>query len=226
MSKHLNSIGMLSEKEIIDKIINGEIALFEVLIRRYDSVLYKIARGYGFNHQDAQDLMQETHLTAYTEIKGFGHRSSYKTWLSKIMINKCLYNLSHGYFKKEQPASKLIDEHAQSMHAKQINNTSEKQLVNKELAKVIENSLLQIPLNYRTVFILREIEGFNVAETAELLNITLVNVRVRLNRAKGMLQKQLEQFYPLSDIYELNLVYCNDMVNNVFTKIQKPFLGT
>jgi RNA polymerase sigma-70 factor (ECF subfamily) len=99
-------------------------------------------------------------------------------------------------------------------------------LVNKELAKVIENSLLQIPLNYRTVFILREIEGFNVAETAELLNITLVNVRVRLNRAKGMLQKQLEQFYPLSDIYELNLVYCNDMVNNVFTKIQKPFLGT
>jgi RNA polymerase sigma-70 factor (ECF subfamily) len=221
MSKHLNSIGMLSEKEIIDKIINGEIALFEVLIRRYDSVLYKIARGYGFNHQDAQDLMQETHLTAYTEIKGFGHRSSYKTWLSKIMINKCLYNLSYGYFKKEQPASKLTDEHSRSIYAKQITDTSEKQLVNKELAKLIESSLQQIPLDYRTIFILREVEGFNVAETAELLKITPVNVRVRLNRAKAMLKKQLEQFYPLSDIYELNLVYCDDMVNNVFAKIKK-----
>jgi hypothetical protein len=65
------------------------------------------------------------------------------------------------------------------------------------------------------------VEGFNVAETAELLNITPVNVRVRLNRAKAMLQKQLEQYYPLSDIYELNLVYYDDMVNSVFTKIKE-----
>jgi RNA polymerase sigma factor (sigma-70 family) len=220
MGKHLNSFGMVSEKEIIGKILNGETALFEILIRRYDSVLFKIARGFGFNHQDAQDLMQETHLAAYTELKSFGHRSSYKTWLSKIMINKCRYNLGHGYFKKEQPASELIDENAQPMHAQQ-NNASEKKIANKELASVIENSLQQIPLDYRAVFILREVEGFNVAETAELLNITPVNARVRLNRAKAMLQKQLEQFYPLSDLYELNLVYCDDMVNNVFKKIKE-----
>ena len=91
----------LQEEEIIKKIVGGEKALFEVFIRRYNSVLYKIARCYGFNHQDAEDLMQETHVAAYTNLKNFQFRSSYKTWISKILIHKCVYKLSYGYFKTD-----------------------------------------------------------------------------------------------------------------------------
>src|SRR5690349_3231433 len=98
------------EEEIIHKIINGEKALFEVLIRRYNPVLYKIARCYGFNHQDAEDLMQETHVSAYTNLKNFQFKASYKTWISKILIHKCVYKLSYGYFKNEQPGSDRLFE--------------------------------------------------------------------------------------------------------------------
>jgi RNA polymerase sigma-70 factor (ECF subfamily) len=199
------SPSVLPEEEIIRKIIDGEKALFEVLIRRYNSVLYKIARCYGFNHQDAEDIMQETHVSAFTNLKNFQHKASYKTWVSKILIHKCVYKLSYGYFKNEQPGSN--------------NMATETIVLNKELSKVLEKSLAEIPLTYRTVFILREVEGFNTNETAELMNSTPVNVKVRLNRAKALLQKKLESFYSSTDIYEFNAVYCDGMVKRVFESL-------
>jgi RNA polymerase sigma-70 factor (ECF subfamily) len=93
--------------------------------------------------------------------------------------------------------------------------------MNKELAKVLEESLQALPLIYRNVFVLREIEGFSVAETAELMNITPVNVKVRLNRAKVLLQKQLEGYYSSADIYEFHLRYCDKIVEGVFQRIEQ-----
>src|SRR6188768_3167580 len=92
-----------SEEEIISKILDGEHALFEVLIRRYNAILYKIARSYDFNHEEAKDLLQETHIAAYQNLGKFESRSSYKTWIAKIMVNKCLYKLSYGSSKYEVP---------------------------------------------------------------------------------------------------------------------------
>lgn len=209
---------VLSEEEIIQKIIAGEKALFEILIRRYNSGLYKIARCYGFNHQDAEDIMQETHVSAYTNLKNFQHKASYKTWVSKILIHKCVYKLSYGYFKNEQPGSDIIYENVKPMF-NQPKIATEKIVLNKELSKVLEKSLAEIPLTYRTVFILREVEGFSTAETAELMNSTPVNVKVRLSRAKVLLQKKVENFYSSADIFEFNAVYCDAIVKRVFESI-------
>jgi len=209
---------VLSEEEIINKIIAGEKALFEILIRHYNSALYKIARCYGFNHQDAEDIMQETHVSAYTNLKNFQHKASYKTWVSKILIHKCVYKLSYGYFKNEQPGSDIIYENVKPMF-NQPKIATEKIVLNKELSKVLEKSLAEIPLTYRTVFILREVEGFSTAETAELMNSTPVNVKVRLSRAKALLQKKVENFYSSTDIFEFNAVYCDAMVRRVFESI-------
>lgn len=85
---------------------------------------------------------------------------------------------------------------------------------------MLERSLQNLPATYRTVFVLREIEGFSVKETAELLGITDTNVKVRLNRAKAQLQKEIEQTYSQSEIYSFNLVYCDGIVQNVFTRLQ------
>ena len=207
--------GMLTDDELIAKILNGERALFEILVRRYNAVLYKIARGYGFNHQDAQDLMQEAHVTAYMQLSQFEHRASYKTWLCKILIHKCGYKLHYGYFKNEIPDSAMVQEQVQTLYTSQ----TEKKVMNRELSKVLEESIQKLALPYRTVFILREIEGFNVAETATLLGITPINVKVRLNRAKTMLQKTLEQIYCTADLFEFNLIYCDEVVRNVFQQI-------
>lgn len=209
---------VLTEEEIIQKIVGGEKALFEILMRRYNSGLYKIARCYGFNHQDAEDIMQDTHYAAYTNLKNFQHKASYKTWISKILIHKCVYKLSYGYFKNEQPASDVMSEASKPMF-NQTKMATEKIVLNKELSKVLEKSLSEIPLTYRTVFILREIEGFSTSETAELLNTTPINVKVRLSRARALLQKKMESFYSAKDIFEFNAVYCDAVVKRVFAKI-------
>ena len=211
---------LTGEEEIIQKILNGEKALFEIFIRRYNSGLYKIARCYGFNHQDAEDLMQETHVAAYVNLKSFQHKASYKTWISKILIHKCVYKVSYGYFKNEQPGSNRLSENVKPVF-NQVKMATDKIVLNKELSKVLEKSLQEIPLTYRTVFILREVEGFSTAETAELINSSTVNVKVRLNRAKALLQKKLERFYSSADIYDFNAIYCDGMVKKVFDEIEK-----
>jgi RNA polymerase sigma-70 factor (ECF subfamily) len=208
-----------SEEEIIRKILDGEMALFEILIRRYNSILYKIARSYDFNHEEAQDLLQETHILAYQNLKKFESRSSYKTWIAKIMVNKCLYKLSYGSSKYEI-SHQVSDENSQPMFSSKKQNT-EHDVLNKELSHILEKSLEKIPVHYRTVFILREVEGLTVAETAEMLSLTPVNVKVRLNRAKNLLQKELERYYSKTQLYDFNLIYCDSVVKNVFDAISK-----
>ena len=210
----------LDEEELIKKIVDGDKTLFEVLIRRYNSVLYKLARCYGFNHQDAEDIMQETHVSAYTNLKNFQHKASYKTWVSKILIHKCVYKLSYGYFKNEHPGTNEMNDQVKPVF-NQSRMGTEKIILNKELSKVLEKSLEEIPLTYRTVFILREVEGFSTNETAELMNSTPVNVKVRLNRAKTLLQKKLEGFYSSTDIYEFNAIFCDALVKRVISQIEK-----
>ena len=219
MQSCLEHIEINSDEAIIDRILDGDTSLYEVLIRRYNPVLYKIARSYGFNHQDAEDLMQDTHIAAYTELGKFERRASYKTWISRIIINKCLYKLKYGYFRNEVPGEQFIDSNAQPMYIKARDNQTEDVVTNRELNIVLEKSLQNIPLIYRMVFVFREIEGFSVAETAELLNITPINVKVRLNRAKALLQKQVEQFYTQTDLYAFNLIYCDNIVSRVFERI-------
>ena len=208
-----------SEAEIIRKILDGEMALFEILIRRYNAILYKIARSYDFDHEEAKDLLQETHIAAYQNLKKFESRSSYKTWIAKIMVNKCLYKLSYGSGKYEV-THPIVDENAQPMFSSKKQAT-EANVLNNELSHILEKSLEKIPVHYRTVFILREVEGFSVAETAEMLNLTVVNVKVRLNRAKTLLQKELEKYYSKAQLYEFNLIYCDSVVKNVFDAIEK-----
>jgi RNA polymerase sigma-70 factor (ECF subfamily) len=208
-----------TEAEIISKILNGETALFEVLIRRYNSLLFKIARSYNFSHEEAQDLLQETHIAAYQNLKKFESRSSYKTWIAKIMVNKCLYKLSYGSTKYEI-SHQIVDENSQPMFTSKKQNT-ETEVLNRELSYMLEKSFEKIPVHYRTVFLLREVEGFSVSETAAMLNLSPVNIKVRLSRAKTLLQKELEKYYPKAQLYEFNLIYCDQVVKNVFDAIEK-----
>jgi RNA polymerase sigma-70 factor (ECF subfamily) len=208
---------VLSDESVIQKILEGDTSVFEILIRRYNTVIYRIGRMYGFNHHDTEDLMQDTHVSAYTQLASFEHRASYKTWISRIMVNKCIYKLKYGYFKNEIPGEQVYESNSATIQ-------TEQNMLNRELSSVLEKSLESIPVIYRSVFVLREVQGFSVAETAELLGITPVNVKVRLNRAKSLLQKQLEQFYTANEIYSFNLIYCDNIVKRVFDEINKKTL--
>jgi RNA polymerase sigma factor (sigma-70 family) len=214
-----HKIELASDAELIKKIIGGETSLFEVLIRRYNSLLYKMARTYGLNHQDAEDVMQETHFVAFTKLTSFRNEASYKTWLTKILLHKCYHKTNNKHSKFEESNTDFLSNDNLPKQLPEVKFDTQKMVINKELAAVLEQSLQQLPLPYRCVFVLREIEGFNVEETSALLNISAINVRVRLNRAKAMMQKELEKYYSSGDIYEFHLMHCDKIVKNVFAKL-------
>lgn len=135
------------------------------------------------------------------------------------MIRRCLYKLNHSTARKEQPVSDLIQENAMPLLTSHNSPTPEHSLLNREFRSVLEHALQKMPVSQRSVFVLRQVEGFSIAETAELLNISAVNVKVRLNRVKTMLQQYREQLYSSAEIYEFNRVYCDKITNRVFKKI-------
>jgi RNA polymerase sigma-70 factor (ECF subfamily) len=214
----MQNIEQYSDIEIIQKILEGEFALFEILIRRNNSFLYKTGRSYTFNHQDTQDLMQDTFIDAYTSLSRFEIRSSFKTWIIKIMLNNCYKKRQKFSFKNE--IANEINDKSTPMFSSKHHTDTDKIVMNRELSIVIEDALKQVPEEYRLVFSLREMNGLNVKETAEALNISEANVKVRLNRAKSMLRKEVEKSYKAEDIFEFNLVYCDSMVNSVMKKIK------
>jgi RNA polymerase sigma-70 factor (ECF subfamily) len=208
-----------SEVELIQKIVEGEIKLYEIVIQRFNPYLYKIGRSYNFNHEDTQDLMQDTYLDAYINLSKFENRSTFKTWIIKIMLNNC-FRKRQRWSSKNMITSE-INEKSTPMFSNNQPIDTHKTVINGELNYVIENALLQIPMDYRIAFTLREINGLNVEETADILNISEGNVKVRLNRAKAMLRKEVEKSYSSEDIFEFNLIHCSAMVENVMTKLQK-----
>lgn len=207
-----------TEAEIIGRVISGEKALYEIIVRRFNPYLYKIGRSYNYNHEDTQDLMQETFIDAYKNLRQFEGRSNFKTWIIRIMMNNCYRKRGKASFKNE--IMQDANEYSAPMFSNR-NNDTDKIIQNRELGYVIETALGKIPFNYRVVFSLREINGLSVSETAEMLGITEANVKVRLNRAKTMLRRDIESAYSASELFEFNLIYCDPMVENVMKKINE-----
>jgi RNA polymerase sigma factor (sigma-70 family) len=210
-----------SDTEIIQKILQGEAALFEILIRRNNPHLYKIGRSYGYDHEDVQDLMQETFISAYLNLSKFEYRSAFKTWIIRIMLNLCFQKRHKSGYKNEIKLAESINENSTPMFADNNYTNTDKTILVRELNHVIEEVLEEIPLDYKMVFSLREITGLNVAETSEILNISEANVKVRLNRAKNMIKSKIEKVYVPEDLYEFNLIYCDKIVENVMKAIKE-----
>jgi RNA polymerase sigma factor (sigma-70 family) len=213
-----------SDAELIKRIKQGELDLFEILIRRNNPFVYKVGRSYGFEHQDVEDLMQETFIAAYLNLEKFENRSSFKTWVTRIMLNQCYHKAQKLSYKNEKANDTAINEKTMPMFESNPSTDAYRTVINKELSHIVGNALIEIPLEYRMVFSLRELSGMTTAETADLLDISETNVKVRLNRAKRMLRKKVEEIYSVEDIFEFNLVYCDRIVNNVMTTIRSKQL--
>jgi len=209
----------ITDQEIIERIILGEHGLFEILITRNNPFLYKIGRSYNFSHEDTQDLMQDTFVAAFTNLSKFEFGSGFKTWIIRIMLNNCFKKAQKPSFKNIVKSE--ISDHAVPMFANPSYSDTSTTVMNRELNLVIENALQNVPSDYRMVFSLREMAGLNVSETSEALNISEANVKVRLNRSKTMLRKEIEKSYSASEIYEFNLVYCDKMVETVMDRIRQ-----
>lgn len=215
----MNQFEKLTETEIIKRILKGEKPLYEIIVRRFNSYLYKIGRSYNYNHEDTQDLMQDTYVDAFRSLSQFEQRANFKTWLIRIMLNNC-YRKKEKFSFKNEFAQAEINENVNPMFSKS-NYDINKHIHNRELGHIIEESLNKIPEDYRLVFSLREMTGLNVAETANLLEISEANVKVRLNRAKSMLRTEITKSYSADEIFEFNLIYCNALTEKVMKRINE-----
>jgi len=208
----------LTETEIISRVKEGEIDLFEILIRRNNPFLYKTGRAYGYIHEDVEDLMQETFIAAYRNLEKFRQHSSFKTWVIKIMLHQCFHKKQRLSFKNEKTAD-TNNETIFSLFEKQQSSDGYKKIIDRELSHMISDAIIHIPLEYRVVFSQRELNGLSTAETAQSLGISEANVKIRFNRARRMLREELGTRYSLQDIFEFNLVYCDNVVNKVMKEL-------
>ena len=215
-TKQTNTI---TETELISRVRQGETELFEILIRRNNPFLYKVGMSYGYTHEDVEDLMQETFIAAYLNLEKFEGRSSFKTWITRIMLNQCYKKAHQLSFKNEKSSATITQEKTNPMFETSPSTDAYRTVLNKELSVIIGNALTSLPLEYRMVFSLRELNGMSTAESAEVLDISETNVKVRLSRAKQMLREKIEMMYSREDVFEFNLVYCDKIVARVMNAI-------
>jgi RNA polymerase sigma-70 factor (ECF subfamily) len=206
---------ILNDDEIITRILHGEKDLYSLIVRRYNQRLYRIGMSIINDDAEVEDAMQVAYINAYENLKKFGFRSSFPTWLTKILINECLLRL-----RKRKKSISMNDENIENvMKQNKELHTPVSATVNSELRSILNDAIGKLPEIYRTVFVMREIENMNIAETKECLNISEVNVKVRLNRAKAMLRDILSAQYSKDDILQFHLSRCDRMVDTVMRSI-------
>jgi len=201
----------LSDDEIITRILEGEKYLYERLMRKYNLRLYRICISMVNDEAAVEDIMQTAYLNAFLNLGGFQNRSSFSTWLTRIMINESTL------YKKQQLRRKMRQDEKQE--GRYLSETPLNGLMNKELKQILERTIADLPEKYKIVFVMREIEDMSTSETMGALNITESNVKIRLNRAKEMLRVNLSDYYRSGQLYEFNAVRCDRVVNYVMSAV-------
>jgi RNA polymerase sigma factor (sigma-70 family) len=210
--------GTISDNEIITRVIHGEKELFAVIVRRYNQRLYRVAMSIINNDTEAEDVMQSAYIKAWENLGKFEFRSGFGTWLTRILINESLLQLK----KRKQSLTMNDDIEKYKVRQTGITNpaTPLSETLNGELKGILEEAIRGLPEKYRTVFILREIENMNVAETQACLDLSEVNVKVRLNRSKALLRNSLSQYYKKEDLFHFHLSRCSRVTDYVMKQIE------
>ncbi len=181
----------------LEALVAGDRAEFARLVDAYSSPIYRLGLRMLGNPQDAEDTLQNTFLNVLTHISEFEGRSSLSTWIYRIAANEALMLL-----RKKKPEVNLEDtekeEEAGSLKPTQFADWSalpEDQLLSDEGKKMLDQTIQTLPEPMRIVFLLRDVEGLSIKETAEALNLTETNVKTRLLRARLLLREQLSAYY-------------------------------
>lgn len=217
-NQHTILTDAVADTEIIARILQGQKDLYATIVRRYNQRLYRIGMSIINDDGEVEDIMQVAYIKAYENLEKFEGRSGFSTWLTRILINESLLRL-----KKRKNSIHLNDD-TMNNEIYQYHNidtpTPVSTTLNSELKSILEKSIRQLPEKYRTVFVMREIINMNIAETKECLDISEVNVKVRLNRAKALLRSSLNKYYKPEDILHFHLTRCDRIVEWVMNSIE------
>lgn len=206
----------LTEAAIIEKILEGDIQLFEILMRRYNELLYRTIRSYLLI--DVEDTMQDTYIKAFEKLYQFKNESKFSTWLIRIGINEALQR------KRKSPKYATIslqqDDNFLQI-ADQNTMNPERHTIYKESYCFMEKAIDTLPEKYKIVYMLKEVEGLDISEISNSLNLSNTNVKVRLFRARNMLKNAILNLSDYSSVFEFGNSKCDNVVANVMDYIYK-----
>jgi RNA polymerase sigma-70 factor (ECF subfamily) len=180
------------DEEIVSRVVAGEAALFEVLVRRHNQRVYRTIRAILKNEGDVEDVMQQTYLCAYSNLRQFAGTALFSTWLTKIAINEALGRIRlEARFAHGEDLGQTDDETLMRVSSDDAN--PEERAGRRELAALLESAIDSLPQSSRSVVMLREIEGMSTAEAADVLGVTEEVVKTRLHRAKQHMRDLLAE---------------------------------
>ena len=183
------------DTELVRRALGRDEAAVRVIIAANNRRLYRLARGILRNDAEAEDVVQETYVRAFTHLKDFRGDSSLATWLSRIAMNEAL-----GRLRRRRPGVEWSSLPEGTLEAQIIQfplssaaSDPEKSMAQREIQHVVEHAIDELPEAFRLVFVSRVIEGMNVEETAEILKIKPETVKTRLHRARSLLRDNVEK---------------------------------
>lgn len=209
-----------TDEEIVARVRAGDTALYEIIMRRYNQRLYRTALAIVRDASEAEDVMQDVYVRAYQHLDQFAARAPFSAWLIRIAVHEALGRLRqrdrYVPLKDSESEGELGMTEAISTLPDPEQNTSRA-----ELGQLLEEVVLSLPDHYRTVIMLRDVEGLSIAEIAAALDLTEQNVKVRLHRGRALARGCILDRVGTSakDAFSFMGARCDRVVHNVLTRL-------
>ena len=216
----LAAAGAMTDEEVVGRVKAGETALFEVIMRRYNQRLFRVARSILGNDGEAEDVTQDAYVRSYMHLDQFEGRAKFSTWLTKIAVHEAL--------ARARARRKLVEIDAisgageQGMNLESNSPSPDQEVMTHTIKIVLEAAVERLPDTYRSVFMMRDVEGMSTSETAECLDLTEEAVKVRLHRARSLLRKHIYEQTGAATVEAFQFLgaRCDRMVSTVLARIQ------
>jgi RNA polymerase sigma-70 factor, ECF subfamily len=207
----------LADTDLVRRILAGEKDLYEVIIRRYNQRLYRIARSIVQDEEEAEDVVQDTYTRAFEHLAQFEGRALFSTWLTRIAVHASLHRM------RLRSRLKVIDSaFSRESRSTQMTQTPEHMQLKEETRAILENAIDHLPQAYRSVLIMRLLEAMTTSETAQCLDISEETVKIRLVRARRILRRTLFARVDAASVEAFQFLgeRCDRITANVLQRIE------
>ena len=210
------------DQALVRRVVSGDRSAFELVMRRHNRRLYRLARATLKDDAEAEDALQEAYLHAYRSMAQFRGDATLSTWLARVLLNECFGRLRRDV--RRQNIIPIAGSHSEIDVDTMPDNDTEspdKALIRAEMRELLERKLDELPAAFRTVFVLRSVEEISVEEAARCLDISEATVRSRHFRARSLLRESLSQEIDLAerDVFEFGGANCDRIVAAVLSRL-------
>jgi RNA polymerase sigma-70 factor (ECF subfamily) len=203
----------LTDEQVIARVRNGDTSPFEILMRRYNQRVFRVARAVLHDDREAEEAAQEAWLSAFAHLGSFAGRARFSTWLTRIALNEAI--------RRSRRRTRVAALEREMLEVTpRAGSSAEQSLLDGEIRHALESAIDRLPSAYRRTFVLREVEGLTTAEAAALLSIAEETVKTRTHRARALLRRDLgDRLGDVRDAFAFGAERCDRIVASVLARI-------